>query len=242
MLRTSLALFALLTSSTAFAHKDRDPVARELAKKNLELCQLGSCPIDHYYPLSDNYRLFRGAGPTSEEDMRYLARMGTKFIISVQGGDYSDNKIIGPFIPLWEKGETPKEIDQERAWAEKYGMDFINLPLNSLSKVDEFNAGNIQAALRLMHQFEISDMAGTLFIHCAHGCDRTGLVVALYRVIYQGWTVDAAYAEWRRLGHTLVNMTTTWHLDEYFFEYLQWWASTVGHAEISGLCEYNLIL
>lgn len=34
-----------------------------------------------------------------------------------------------------------------------------------------------------------------VLVHCQHGADRTGLMVALYRVAVQGWTVDAAVRE-----------------------------------------------
>ncbi len=36
---------------------------------------------------------------------------------------------------------------------------------------------------------------GAVLVHCYHGADRTGLVVAMYRVIYQGWSLDAARSE-----------------------------------------------
>ena len=36
---------------------------------------------------------------------------------------------------------------------------------------------------------------GPVLLHCQHGADRTGLITALYRVMYQGWTKDAALAE-----------------------------------------------
>lgn len=32
-------------------------------------------------------------------------------------------------------------------------------------------------------------------VHCTHGQDRTGLVIGRYRVLHDGWTKDAAYAE-----------------------------------------------
>lgn len=36
---------------------------------------------------------------------------------------------------------------------------------------------------------------GAVLVHCYHGADRTGLVVAMYRVIYQSWSLDAARSE-----------------------------------------------
>lgn len=32
-----------------------------------------------------------------------------------------------------------------------------------------------------------------IFLHCYTGEDRTGMIIALYRVLYQGWDVDTAY-------------------------------------------------
>lgn len=34
-----------------------------------------------------------------------------------------------------------------------------------------------------------------LLIHCQHGADRTGALCAIYRVVVQGWTKDAALRE-----------------------------------------------
>jgi len=36
---------------------------------------------------------------------------------------------------------------------------------------------------------------GPFLIHCQHGSDRTGLMSAMYRILEQGWSVDAALAE-----------------------------------------------
>jgi protein tyrosine/serine phosphatase len=41
-----------------------------------------------------------------------------------------------------------------------------------------------------------------VFIHCEHGKDRTGLIVALYRVFYQGWPKAKAHNEMIALGHS----------------------------------------
>ncbi len=34
-----------------------------------------------------------------------------------------------------------------------------------------------------------------VLVHCWHGSDRTGIIVAAYRIVYQGWSVEAAEKE-----------------------------------------------
>jgi protein tyrosine/serine phosphatase len=42
----------------------------------------------------------------------------------------------------------------------------------------------------------ISDPASQpVFVHCMQGRDRTGLIIALYRVIYEHWTPKDAHDE-----------------------------------------------
>jgi protein tyrosine/serine phosphatase len=36
---------------------------------------------------------------------------------------------------------------------------------------------------------------GPVLLHCQHGADRTGLITALYRILYQGWSKQAAADE-----------------------------------------------
>lgn len=46
-----------------------------------------------------------------------------------------------------------------------------------------------------------AEKIGPVVLHCQHGADRTGLVTAMYRIIYQGWTKDAALDELRDGGY-----------------------------------------
>ena len=39
-----------------------------------------------------------------------------------------------------------------------------------------------------------------VYVHCLHGQDRTGLIVGLYRVLHEGLTKEAAYAEMLEIG------------------------------------------
>ena len=40
-----------------------------------------------------------------------------------------------------------------------------------------------------------------VFVHCMKGQDRTGVVIAAYRIRRQGWTFDQAYQEMLSYGH-----------------------------------------
>ncbi|TBR21082.1 protein-tyrosine-phosphatase [bacterium] len=42
---------------------------------------------------------------------------------------------------------------------------------------------------------------GPFLIHCQHGADRTGLMVAMFRLVEQGWTKEAALKELREGGY-----------------------------------------
>jgi protein tyrosine/serine phosphatase len=43
--------------------------------------------------------------------------------------------------------------------------------------------------------------SGPVFVHCAHGSDRTGLMVAVYRIAVQGWSKDEAIREMTSGGY-----------------------------------------
>ena len=39
-----------------------------------------------------------------------------------------------------------------------------------------------------------------VFVHCRHGVDRTGMMVAAYRIVVEGWTRQRAILEMRTMG------------------------------------------
>lgn len=47
----------------------------------------------------------------------------------------------------------------------------------------------------------IKNRKGPIVIHCWHGSDRTGLVVALYRLVFQSWTKEEALDELEHGGY-----------------------------------------
>ena len=76
---------------------------------------------------------------------------------------------------------------------EAAGMRSILLPMNTFADV---NAATVREAVALM-----ADPANQpVFVHCAHGQDRTGVVVAVYRMDIDGWAEAAAEQEMQAFG------------------------------------------
>jgi len=74
----------------------------------------------------------------------------------------------------------------KRAFGDQFWL--ANKPLQSW----EIKPAQIADVLRTIRERQ---KKGAVLVHCYHGADRTGLVVAMYRVIYQGWSLDAARSE-----------------------------------------------
>jgi tyrosine-protein phosphatase SIW14 len=54
--------------------------------------------------------------------------------------------------------------------------------------------------IRLFFQTVLDSKQQPVFVHCAHGKDRTGTMMALYRMEVDGWSADEAVAEMRYFG------------------------------------------
>ncbi|MCP1659812.1 phosphatase domain-containing putative toxin [Neisseria perflava] len=68
------------------------------------------------------------------------------------------------------------------------GLNLINQPLKSWYITPKHIA-------QTLYLIEKAQQHGAVLIHCYHGADRTGLIAGMYRIVYQGWTVEAAKQE-----------------------------------------------
>lgn len=76
--------------------------------------------------------------------------------------------------------------------AEGTGLRLARVRINTWSMDEE----EILAALRV-----ISEAKGPVLVHCMHGADRTGTVMAAYRMVVQGWPRESAIAEMTEGGY-----------------------------------------
>lgn len=77
--------------------------------------------------------------------------------------------------------------DKEGADAKRLGMEFIALPWHCLFPKDD------AIAKFLKYLREHPDKK--IFVHCRFGDDRTGMMIAAYRMAIEGWTADEARKE-----------------------------------------------
>jgi protein tyrosine/serine phosphatase len=119
-----------------------------------------------------NEHLLRGGEPTSE-GLTELGSAGVKFIVDLR--------------------EPGPAADLEKQEAGKLGMQYTNVPFPPLSAP---SPGQIRTVLNLLAEHN----AQTIFVHCRRGKDRTGTVVACYRVQHDGWNNARALDEARSFG------------------------------------------
>jgi protein tyrosine/serine phosphatase len=94
------------------------------------------------------------------------------------------------FIAL-EKMGLAEVLNVRRFWTDDRKARNTDLTLHHISmKAGDIEESKVIEALKI-----ISNRKGPLLIHCWHGSDRTGMLIAMYRLIFQNWTKDAAIEE-----------------------------------------------
>lgn len=116
--------------------------------------------------------LYRGGQP-NKEGMRRLKDTGIKTIINLRNPD--------------------EELMAEKELAAALGIDFVNIPLSI------YRIPSDEQVLEFL-SIVTDEEKQPIFVHCESGRDRTGAMVAVYRVVVSGWTIKQAYKEAKRKG------------------------------------------
>ncbi|HWE52976.1 MAG TPA: tyrosine-protein phosphatase [Bryobacteraceae bacterium] len=115
--------------------------------------------------------VYRGAQP-SKEGFENLAKIGIKVVIDLR-----------------EPGDRSR---QEEDTVTADGMRYIHVALNG------YHAPSDEQIAQLLDL--LSKNAGLVFIHCRRGADRTGTVIACYRIARENWPNEQALEEAKRFG------------------------------------------
>src|ERR1017187_6228347 len=122
--------------------------------------------------------VYRGAQP-SEAGLESLVRLGIKTIVDLRDGE--------------------AHTSAEQRAVEALGMRYVSIPMRGLSAPSD---DQISRALALL------DTPGSsgwpVFVHCKRGADRTGTVIACYRITHDHWAGGKALTEARLHGMSRV--------------------------------------
>jgi uncharacterized protein (TIGR01244 family) len=137
---------------------------------------IADVPIARFHQVDD--RLYRGAQP-SELGLNRLQALGVRTVINV-------------------RDENDAAVADERRIVESLGMRFVHIPIKD---------GNVFTWFRripgdtVTHFFEVlASEPAPVFIHCRRGTDRTGALVAIYRIARNGWDTARALKEANERG------------------------------------------
>jgi tyrosine-protein phosphatase SIW14 len=119
-----------------------------------------------------NEHVYRGAQP-SENGFQNLAKIGIKTILDLR--------------------DEPDLIRAEKRVVEAAGMRFVSIPMHGMSAPTQ---QDLSKALELLNDSD----GGPVFVHCRRGADRTGTVIACYRVSNDHWQNDKALQEAKSFG------------------------------------------
>ena len=113
-----------------------------------------------------NDRLYRGAEPNTA-GVTNLGKLGITTIIDLR------------------EGRQVRKAEAREAAA--IGITYTNIPLDGLGKPKKADMA------RILNVMEAA--TGPVFVHCEHGCDRTGTVIACYRIGHDHLSATEAQKE-----------------------------------------------
>ena len=104
-----------------------------------------------------------------------------------QGG-FERLKEIGVKTVINLRGENDEEKE-----VESLGMKYIHIPMSALEHVSDAKIQKFFGVLKDSSNYPV-------FVHCERGSDRTGFMVGVYRIAFEGWSAERAYQEARGYG------------------------------------------
>jgi tyrosine-protein phosphatase SIW14 len=135
-----------------------------------------------------NETLYRGAQP-HRGGLKKLSELGIKTVINLRG----------------ESEDTQKE----QAEAEASGMRYFNIPMPALGRPTDEQVERALAVIDARENWPV-------FVHCQRGADRTGVIVAVYRILRDQWTAEQAIDEAKRFGMAGIQFRKKGYISDYY--------------------------
>ncbi len=145
-------------------------------------------------------------------------------------GGYHSLQELGIEIVVTFRNDAD-DVEPERTRLEALGIRLVHIPWSGFQKPDNHQVAQFLELLQQQRHRKI-------FVHCRRGAERTGVMLAAYRIAVQGWPAEPALAEmeafkfrgfwFRHLKHYVRNFQQHWASDPAFHA-LRTAAATSSH-------------
>jgi tyrosine-protein phosphatase SIW14 len=140
-----------------------------------------------------NEHLYRGGQPLPGGIQRITA-LKIKTVINLRGED--------------EKSR----VEEEEAKAA--GVRYYSVPLPGFGRPSD---EQVEEVLEIIND----PQNWPVFVHCHHGEDRTGTIIAIYRISHDGWTSEQAKKEAKSFGMSRFQFGMKDYIGDYYKRWLQ---------------------
>jgi Tyrosine phosphatase family len=136
---------------------------------------------------------YRGSAPT-QAGLERLKQLGVTTIIDLRKGEAEGNRVKGRVVQNCNltAPHLPMSPTEEAGVVRKLGLKYISLPM--------YRAPSKEQMATFLAITNDPKIAKSMYVHCQHGRDRTGGMVALYRLQHDRWDFEKTLAEMRGYG------------------------------------------
>ena len=119
-----------------------------------------------------NENVYRGGQP-SADGWPSLAKLGVKTVVDLRRAD-------------------EHSTEEEAKAVQAAGMKYVNVPMKGVVAPSEDQVSKVLSLLL--------NSPDPVFVHCKRGADRTGTIIACYRMTHDRWNNKQAFSEAKSLG------------------------------------------
>jgi len=142
--------------------------------------------LPNFHQVNEN--LYRGAQP-QRGALKKLSELGIKTVINLRGAS--------------------EDTRDEQAEAEASGMRYFNIPMPALGRPTDEQVERALAVIDARENWPV-------FVHCQRGADRTGVIIAVYRILRNQWTAEQAIDEAKRFGMAGIQFRKKDYISDYY--------------------------
>ena len=135
-----------------------------------------------------NKHLFRGAQPNAG-GIQKLKELGVRTIINLRDDD--------------------ENARAEASAARAAGLQYFNVPMSTFNRPADESVAQVLSVISANENQPV-------FVHCRRGSDRTGTIIAIYRIEHDGWTGEKATTEAKHYGLGLWQLGMKDYISDYY--------------------------